>query len=64
MKVLSALALAAALTLGMSLSPTGSSSFISEAHAKGKKGPGMCGTFNYWSGGKCVDIRVTAPKKK
>lgn len=63
MKVLSALALAAALTLGMSLAPTGSSSFTTEALAKGKKGPGMCGTFMYWKAGKCVDARVTPAKK-
>ena len=23
----------------------------------GKKGPGQCGTFMYWKGGKCVDAR-------
>lgn len=25
------------------------------------KGPGQCGTFMYWKGGKCVDTRL--PKK-
>jgi hypothetical protein len=29
--------------------------------ARGKKGPGQCGTFMYWKGGKCVDARL--PKK-
>lgn len=27
----------------------------------GAKGPGQCGTFMYWKGGKCVDARL--PKK-
>jgi hypothetical protein len=26
-----------------------------------RKGPGQCGTFMYWKGGKCVDARL--PKK-
>jgi len=25
--------------------------------SKGKKGPGQCGTYMYWKGGKCVDAR-------
>lgn len=25
--------------------------------AAAKKGPGMCGTFMYWKGGKCMDAR-------
>jgi hypothetical protein len=29
----------------------------------GAKGPGGCGTFMYWKGGKCVDARVAPPKK-
>ena len=28
---------------------------------RGAKGPGRCGTFMYWKGGKCVDARL--PKK-
>ena len=27
----------------------------------GAKGPGQCGTYMYWKGGKCVDARL--PKK-
>jgi hypothetical protein len=27
----------------------------------GTKGPGQCGTFMYWKGGKCMDARL--PKK-
>lgn len=27
----------------------------------GAKGPGQCGTYMYWKGGKCVDAR--SPKK-
>jgi hypothetical protein len=27
----------------------------------GAKGPGQCGTFMYWKGGKCMDARL--PKK-
>jgi hypothetical protein len=27
----------------------------------GKKGPGRCGTYMFWKGGKCVDAR--APSK-
>lgn len=44
------------------------------AEAGGKKGKKVkkakkasyksCGTFKYWKAGKCVDARVTAPKKK
>ena len=26
--------------------------------AAAKKGPGMCGTFMYWKGGKCEDARL------
>jgi hypothetical protein len=25
---------------------------------KGGKGPGQCGTYMYWKGGKCVDART------
>jgi uncharacterized protein (DUF2147 family) len=25
--------------------------------AVAKKGPGMCGTYMYWKGGKCMDAR-------
>jgi hypothetical protein len=28
----------------------------------GAKGPGRCGTYMFWKGGKCVDAR--APSKK
>lgn len=28
---------------------------------KGAKGPGRCGTYMYWKGGKCLDARL--PKK-
>ena len=27
----------------------------------GRKGPGQCGTYMFWKGGKCVDTRL--PKK-
>lgn len=67
MKLLTVVAVAAALALGLSANISGTPSFVAEAQAKGKKakkGPGMCGTFNYWSKGKCVDTRVTPPKKK
>ena len=26
--------------------------------AAAKKGPGMCGTYMYWKGGKCMDARL------
>lgn len=68
MKLLSAMAVAAALTLGMGSFVTNPGSFVAEAQAKGKKkvkkkGPGECGTFNYWKKGKCIDARVTPVKK-
>jgi hypothetical protein len=31
------------------------------ARAAGRKGPGSCGTYMYWKGGKCLDARL--PKK-
>jgi hypothetical protein len=26
----------------------------------GKKGPGQCGKYMYWKGGKCIDARAPA----
>ena len=26
--------------------------------ASAKKGPGLCGTYMYWKGGKCMDARL------
>ncbi len=70
MKLLTVITVAAALAVGLSVNPPGSQSFFAEAQAKGKKKakaakkrPGSCGTYMYWSKGKCVDARVTPVKK-
>jgi nitrous oxide reductase len=68
MKLLSALAVAAAVSLAMGSFASSPGTFIVEAQAKGKKKvkkkkPGTCGTYNYWKAGKCIDARVTPVKK-
>ncbi len=65
MKLLSVIAVAAACVVGLGASVSVTSSrLFTEASAKGKKkGPGECGTYNYWKAGKCVDARMTPVKK-